>query len=278
MTSISQHVTPFGAWLSGGLSVPTGLPPAAARSFPVPREAWSEVSLLRPPLMCILIIIIIIVKLIIIASITAVALLLLRWLWHGYIWCVAKWWHRTVFCQKDLEHTSWCSLWSASVNMCRRVVIFALCCVSETLDQCDLLTTGFLCHDVIARPVLRVEVAHSWCGGQLPVHWTSSCGRKTWGGPEAGSATAVQSEHKVLHSIRTVLDKPNGKKLLEDLGIDMRIILKRISKEWGEGYGWIDRVQNGVKWRCLVKNFRVSWKARIFSSSCVSVNKSSRRS
>jgi hypothetical protein len=28
-----------------------------------------------------------------------------------------------------------------------------------------------------------------------------------------------------------------GRNYLKDLGIDMRIILKRISKEWGEGYG-----------------------------------------
>jgi hypothetical protein len=39
---------------------------------------------------------------------------------------------------------------------------------------------------------------------------------------------------------------------LEDLGIGRGIILKRIIKKWNRGMDWIDRAQDGDRWRALV--------------------------
>ena len=47
---------------------------------------------------------------------------------------------------------------------------------------------------------------------------------------------------------------------LEDVGVDGRIILKRIFKKWDVGMDWIDLAHNRDKWRALVNavmNLRV---------------------
>jgi len=40
---------------------------------------------------------------------------------------------------------------------------------------------------------------------------------------------------------------------LEDLGVDGRIILKWIFRNWARGVDWIDLAQDRDKWRALVK-------------------------
>jgi len=39
---------------------------------------------------------------------------------------------------------------------------------------------------------------------------------------------------------------------LEDLGVDGRIILRRIFRKWDGGIGWIDLAQDRERWRALV--------------------------
>jgi hypothetical protein len=57
---------------------------------------------------------------------------------------------------------------------------------------------------------------------------------------------------------------------LEDLGVDVKIILKWIFKKWDEGMDWIDMVDDRERWRDLlneVTNFWVAYDARNFLSS-----------
>jgi hypothetical protein len=63
---------------------------------------------------------------------------------------------------------------------------------------------------------------------------------------------------------------PEGKRHLEDLGVDGRIILKYIFKKWNEGMDWIDMANDRERWRDLVSavmNFRVAYYVRNFLSS-----------
>ena len=54
--------------------------------------------------------------------------------------------------------------------------------------------------------------------------------------------------------------KPEGKRPLEDQGVDGRTILNRIFKKWDRGMDWIDLPHDRDRWRALVNavmNFRV---------------------
>jgi hypothetical protein len=59
---------------------------------------------------------------------------------------------------------------------------------------------------------------------------------------------------------RALVGRPQGKNYLEYLGVDGRIILKRIFKKWDVGMIWIDLDQDRDKWQALVNavmNLRV---------------------
>jgi hypothetical protein len=66
---------------------------------------------------------------------------------------------------------------------------------------------------------------------------------------------------------RVLVGRPDGKRPLEDLGVDGRIILKWILKEVGwEGVDWIDMAQDRDRWRAVVSavmNPRVPYTAGI---------------
>jgi hypothetical protein len=58
---------------------------------------------------------------------------------------------------------------------------------------------------------------------------------------------------------------------LEDPGIDGRIILKWIFRQWDRGMDWIDMAQDGDRWWTLVSaimNFRIPQNAGNFLTSC----------
>ena len=57
-----------------------------------------------------------------------------------------------------------------------------------------------------------------------------------------------------------LIGKPEGKKHLEEPGVDGRIILKWIFRKWDGDMDWINLAQNRNRWRALVNavmNLRV---------------------
>jgi hypothetical protein len=59
---------------------------------------------------------------------------------------------------------------------------------------------------------------------------------------------------------RVVVEKPDGRNHLKDLGVDGRIILKWILEKWDGGMDWIDVAQERDRWRAVVNavmNLRV---------------------
>jgi hypothetical protein len=65
---------------------------------------------------------------------------------------------------------------------------------------------------------------------------------------------------------------------LKDRGVDVRIILKWIFKNWKRDMNWIDLAQDRGRWRALVNvlmNTRVPYNARNFFSSLGPVSFSS---
>jgi hypothetical protein len=52
---------------------------------------------------------------------------------------------------------------------------------------------------------------------------------------------------------RLVVEKGEGRIPLEDLGIDVRIVLKLIFQKEGGYAGWIDLAQDRGKWSAFVK-------------------------
>ena len=69
---------------------------------------------------------------------------------------------------------------------------------------------------------------------------------------------ARMGERKVVH--RALVGKPQGERPLGELGVDGRIILKCILKEWDGGIDWIFTAQHRDRWQDLVNvvmNLRV---------------------
>jgi hypothetical protein len=59
---------------------------------------------------------------------------------------------------------------------------------------------------------------------------------------------------------RILVGRPEGRNHLEDPGVDGKIILKWIFKNWDGGMNWIDMAQDRDRWRALVSavmNLRV---------------------
>jgi hypothetical protein len=57
-----------------------------------------------------------------------------------------------------------------------------------------------------------------------------------------------------------LVGKPEGKRSLEDLGVDGSIILEWILGKWGDGADWIQLAQDRDEWPAVVNtamNFRV---------------------
>jgi hypothetical protein len=49
-----------------------------------------------------------------------------------------------------------------------------------------------------------------------------------------------------------LVGKPEGRKHLEDPGVDERIILKWMFEEWDGSMDWIDLAQDRDRWRAVV--------------------------